>query len=422
MKKLSFCDFLPNYITAGGDMCEVYDCGYGNKGVSVLGTSLGEFEAYTAEVAKTATVYAKNEIAGNLFLTLLVTVDEKEYAVHFSYFPIYGNTRIVWGERGFLPTVDDTVRQSGESRTSVLQYARNGVFNSKTGNGAPGMAYLITLANGNFIVIDGGPRQREEHFTKRLENGEWVDCDRDAEDDCDKLYRLLCERTEKGKKPVIEAWFITHSHSDHVDLACDFLDKYKDEIEVRIAAYNLPDPSVNPTRHENNEVLFELREAIQNRLAEAGAVHWDIRAGQRMSFAGCEVEILHTHEDYFPKSFSWCNHTSSAFRFKFNGKSFMVAGDCENDVCQMMADKYGKTLKSDILQPTHHGVNGACVAFNSAVDPQICLWAMDIYRYYTDSRVLGTQRGFEFNWLLRSDEFGKREHYHSSEDAEIFTD
>ncbi|MBR5539668.1 MAG: hypothetical protein IKU61_07195 [Clostridia bacterium] len=422
MKKLNFCDFLPDYETERGDACTAYDCGYGNTAVSVFATDPSEFFVYTDEIAKNATLYSENKIADNTFLTFVVLHNGKEYAIHLSYCPIYGNARIVWGERGFLPVCDDSVRNSGDTRTSVLQHSRNGVFNSSNGTGAPGMAYIITLANGNFILIDGGPRQREEHFTKKLVNGEWINCERNAEDDCDKLYRLLCERTPEGKKPIIEAWFITHSHSDHVDLAFDFLGKYKDAVDVRIAAYNLPDPLINPVKHENNEVLSGLRKGIQDRLADAGAVHWDIRSGQRMSFAGCEVEILHTHEDYFPKSFAWCNHTSSAFRFKFNGKTFMVAGDCESDICQMMADKYGKELKSDILQPTHHGVNGACVAFNSAVDPQICLWPIDAYRFSTDGRLLGTLRGFEFNWLLRSEEFGHREHYHSSEDAEIFTD
>lgn len=423
MKELNFCSFLPAYKTEQGQASEPYDCDYGNTAVSILGTTLVEFSAYISEISEmNGSPYAENQIANNLFLTFIVSQDGKEYALHLSYYPITGNARIVWGERRFLPTYDDTVRHSGEGRTSVLQYARNGVFNNQPATGAPGMAYIITLANGNFIVIDGGPRQREAHFTKRLENGEWVDGERDIENDCDKLYRLLCERTKEGQKPVIEAWFITHGHIDHTDLAGDFLGKYKDAVEVRVAAYNLPDPLVNPTKHENNEVLFNVRKYIQDRFAEVGAVHWDIHTGQRMSFSGCEVEILHTHEDYFPKSFAWCNHTSCAFRMKFDGKIFMVLGDCESDICQLMADKYGKELKSDILQPTHHGANGGSSALNTVIDPQICLWPIDSYRFFTDTRMLGTQRGYEFNWVLRSPEFGQREHYHNCEDIEIFTD
>ena len=44
---------------------------------------------------------------------------------------------------------------------------------------------------------------------------------------------------------------------------------------------------------------------------------------------GCEVEVLNTPEDYFPTPFAWGNHSGSAFRLKFKGKTFMVLGDCE---------------------------------------------------------------------------------------------
>lgn len=425
MKKMKMCELLPEYESLHGEICEPYDCAYGNTGVSVAGTTLAEFLAYTSEISKTnATLYSEREFVSNRFFTFLITgEDGKEYAVHLTYYPIRGNARIVWGERGFLPVLDSAVFDSGEGRTSVLQYSRNGTYNSQPATGAPGMAYIITLADGSFIVIDGGPRQKDhQHFTKRLENGEWVDGAFTDENDCDKLYRLLCERTPKGQKPVVAAWFITHGHSDHTDLAGDFLGKYKDAVEVRLAAYNMPDPLVHPTKNENNEILFETRKYIQDRFAEVGAVHWNIHTGQRMSFPGCEVEILHTHEDYFPKSFAWCNHTSAAFRLKFKGKTFMVLGDCESDICHLMVYRYGKELKSDILQPTHHGANGGSTDLNAIVDPDVCLWPIDAWRFYTDARMLGFQRGYECNWVLRNDEFRKRAHYHNNEDVEIFTD
>ena len=87
-----------------------------------------------------------------------------------------------------------------------------------------------------------------------------------------------------------------------------------------------------------------------------------------------------------------------------------------------MSYLYGKELKSDILQITHHGANGGYTALNAIIDPEICLWPIDAWRFHTDARMLGFQRGYEFNWVLRNDEIRRRTHYHGSEDAEIFTD
>ena len=424
MKEYSFCEFLPAYVAKIGEISEPYDCEGGNTGVSMVGTTKAEFLAYVSAISATnAKLYAQSEVEGNCFYTYLLTAaDGVEYAVHLTYYPIRGNARVVWGRKGFLPTVDESVFQSGEGRTSVLQYVRNGVYNSQPATGAPGMAYIITLADGSFILIDGGPRQREQHFTKAFVDGEWVDSTPNEEHDCDKLYRLLRERTPEGQKPVIAAWFITHGHSDHTDLAGDFLRKYKDQIEVRIAAYNLPDPLKHPIKNEPSEILHITLQHIVKGFELVGATHWDVHTGQRMSFPGCEVEILHTHEDYFPKSYAWGNHTSSAFRFKFKGKTFMVLGDCESDICHQMFYKYGSYLKSDILQPTHHGANGGSTDLNRAIDPEICLWPIDAWRFHTDGRMLGFQRGYEYNWVLRNDEFKIRQHYHNNEDVEIYTD
>lgn len=424
MKEYRICDFLPDYRAKIGGISEPYDCEDGYVGVSVVGTTAAEFSAYVSEVAATgAKLYTENEIRKNRFVTFLVTNgDGEEYTVHLVHYPIRGNTRIVWGKRGFLPVSDDAVFASGDVRTSILQYRRNGVYNKQPATGAPGMAFIITLADGTFIVLDGGPRQREQHFTKAFVDGEWVDSVPDEEHDCDKLYRLLCERTPEGKKPVVAAWFITHGDSDHTDLAGDFLRKYKDKVEVRIAAYNLPDPLTHPVKNEPNDIRHLTFMHIVKGFEMVGATHWKLHAGQRMSFPGCEVEILHTHEDYFPKAFTWGNHTCSAFRFTFKGKTFLALGDCESDICHQMFYKYGTYLKSDILQPTHHGANGGSTDLNTVIDPDVCLWPIDAWRFHTDGRMLGFQSGYEYNWVLRNDEFKVRKHYHSSEDVEIFTD
>jgi hypothetical protein len=72
---------------------------------------------------------------------------------------------------------------------------------------------------------------------------------------------------------------------------------------------------------KNITTIATYRQIPQTQVVEGfelvGATHWKVHTGQRMSLPGCEVEILHTHEDYFPKSYAWGNHTSSAFRFKF---------------------------------------------------------------------------------------------------------
>ena len=94
----------------------------------------------------------------------------------------------------------------------------------------------------------------------------------------------------------------------------------------------------------------------------------------------------------------------------------MVLGDCEKKLCQFMADVYGAALKSDILQVSHHGVNGACIDLYQAVDPDICFWPIDEFRFFNHVQIRG-EKAWDFNRWILDDSIKKRAHYHSSADT-----
>lgn len=111
------------------------------------------------------------------------------------------------------------------------------------------MGDVVTLADGSFLLIDGGSYV-EMIAARHCENREWMSDEPKIAGDCDGLYALLKFRTPEGKKPVTAAWLFTHAHGDHVDFAGHFLGRSKNNVEVRIGAYNFPAPLMNPTKHE----------------------------------------------------------------------------------------------------------------------------------------------------------------------------
>ena len=58
-----------------------------------------------------------------------------------------------------------------------------------------GMAYIIRLSDGRFVLIDAM-------------YGEY--------DEMDRVYDLLCEQNLLNDIPTIAMWFFTHPHDDHV--------------------------------------------------------------------------------------------------------------------------------------------------------------------------------------------------------------
>lgn len=340
--------------------------------------------------------YTESTMACNRFAAY--TNDNENKTLHLGYYPTLngGTLRLVSVPTGYLPATE----AAGYTRvadTTFTQIKREAVEI----NSAPGMSYIMQLADASFIVIDGGPANTQDE---------------------DALLEYLKALTPDGQKPVIAAWFITHAHSDHMGLANQFLTRYHDEIEVRMAAYNFPtyDTVQNAADVKKNRAAYEpmIEKFIGNiTMYWPQAEHWILHAGQRLYLADAEIEVFFTHEDLFPYEYAWINHTSTAFRIIAGGKTVMILGDCEKTLCRQMADTYGDYLKSDMLQLTHHGANGACLDLYQRIDPDICFWACAQKKYESDERMLGTKEGYEFNAYLRDVTVRSREHYHSSETA-----
>lgn len=350
-----------------------------------------DFEAYRALLVSLGyTLYGENVINGNTYATYC----GKEQTLHLSYTPAFRRIlRIVATPADeYLPPVAAPAYER-VTETTFTQIGRRGAYQI-----ASGMSYIIQLADGTFIISDGGPYD---------------------EQDMHDLYQFLTQRTPAGQKPVISLWMMSHNHSDHYRLALRFFEIYGDKVEVLACAYNFPkfEACVDSNDIQGNRPAFDAGvvgfvDGIKQHWPNA--THWVMHTGQRMIFADVTVEVLYTQEDLYPVPFSWINHTSLAVRLTTEHTSVILLGDCEKSLCQQMADTFGEYLKSDILQLSHHGYNGACMDLYRYIDPEICLWATDGERHANSELQLGTKKGYEFNAFLRDDSIRRRQHYHAS--------
>ena len=277
---------------------------------------------------------------------------------------------------------------------TVTQIGRYGASNS-----AAGESYIIQLEDGSFIVIDGGPLN-------------------DA--DADGLLKFLVDNKPTSHEKPRVIWMFTHLHVDHTDLAVKFLrERYRD-IELTMLCYNFPN-----TQTALKDSLCANTYAL---IGSLGRNYPDMQtyvfhSGQKLKLAGCEIEFLYTQEDYWPQKFETANDTSATWRMNFSsGHSFLVLGDSEKGMCSQMSSIYGDYLESDILQLSHHGLNGATLGIYQNIDPIICFWAIDEQRFLEDPKCLGTQSSsYEFNLWIRSTKWnretgsqGARNHFSAS--------
>lgn len=327
-------------------------CEYSYSGVSARGCE----EYLSALEACGYTLYSEAQTDGNFFACYVSDGAQ----VNLAYYPSLEINRYDYplkpdGHHDYTrPQVLETVRDSVlKAVASARGYLPSGEAPSYARLCEPtvtqmkqmgiGMSYIIQLADGSFIMIDGG---------LGLEGAAEY-----------QLEFLEAHKPSSHKKPRIAAWFFTHAHPDHVIVPVQLLEKYGERLDISLFAHNFIDEAseyAQGFRDGGGKWTLRLQDMIRNSSADELIMH----AGQVVRLAGCDVHVLHTHEDIYPTPIGTLNSASSAFKLVFRDaddeRSFMVVGDMtETNAAFMNAAFDRATLKSDILQVAHHGENAS---------------------------------------------------------------
>ena len=214
-----------------------------------------------------------------------------------------------------------------------------------------GMAYLIRLESGKFILIDST-------------FGEY--------DEVDHIYSLMCEQNATDSLPCVAAWFFTHPHNDHtggfIRMSCE----YRDKIQVERVIYSFPADLCEKT-HDHKAFL----EAIELFGAEIITPH----RSDVLRYDGAEFKVLFTEEDNHIRPLN-VNETSLTMKMTLGNYSVMWLGDLQNVGSRIIMNLYDpKELMCDVLQVGHHGYWGGSDALYRAVDPEIAIWPVPEFRY-----------------------------------------
>ena len=390
---------LPEYKGVG-EMLEIYPCGNENYQLCIKNVADEQVSEYLDQLEKTQySVCEDNSIEKNI---LQVYISE-EYHLYLSYMPDVSTLRLTCGRKKasavrkeiiLCDTVPPTVSQI-QIRT--------------------GMCYCLTLCDGTFLMIDGGLSDTEDE---------------------DRLYDFLCRNAGNGTKPIIRAWFMSHTHPDHTRLAESFMTRYKEEVDVLEAVYNFPDFEKIEVLRESAETNAKNAKCFESTVRECypRAIHTTCHTGEVIAFSGVRVTTIMTHEDIYPTPINSSNHTSSAWRFDFDsGISFMCLGDIWTEMCVQLSRTFSaEYLKADIMQVTHHGLLGGHIDLYRMIDPEICLWPSPEDRFagtWTDPRrvALGKptvqycigEGGCDYNAWIKDSSIKERQHYHAGSTVTI---
>ena len=211
-----------------------------------------------------------------------------------------------------------------------------------------GMTYIIRLADGSFIVVDGG----------------YVN-------DAKNLYKTLCSLSGKESGIRIRAWIFSHAHNDHYPAFGEFAINYADNVKLECVMYSPVPEERAYDKYFNGDILEHI--ALFD-----GAKAVTVHAGMTFKMADVTLEVLNSPEyvykDYESLDF---NESSAVYRVKNDNGSVIFLGDCYDKVSRFLLDTYGDGLKSEMMQVSHHGVEQATVELYDMIAPSLAFWPCD---------------------------------------------
>ena len=349
---------------------------------------------------------AENNIEGNVY----TTYTNGKQIVTLTYTPSTKEMRVLMelSANTSLPTDDNFVPSSNDVATTVTQvgqwyvdttleedvkyYPESGIgnvigeYHDFATAYTSGMGYVIRLADGSFIIIDGG-YETDVH--------------------ADNLYNILKEQAGDGEI-VIAAWIFTHADDDHVGAFRTFTKKYANKVTVERFIYNFPSEESADFAIEIDGVNTNSPSLAQTTQAMAkydGAVVTIAHPGQVFNIRNAKINILFTQEMMQPRNLSYYNSCSMIFNVVLEGKTILFLGDAGGSyetgstLKDALAIYTSATLDADIIQAAHHGFDDteATKDFYTELTPDyVFIPAASEYVVVGDSHVgLGDRAAYE---------------------------
>ncbi len=233
-----------------------------------------------------------------------------------------------------------------------------------------GMSYVWLLADGTFFVIDGG-------YNTPLE--------------AENLCKFLAEKNPRQGKPVVSAWYFSHTHGDHIGAIQAVAANYASAIDVKAFYY-----------HFENSIPSGFRNATA---AWSGAKHYArLHTGMQIELPGITVNVLYTLEDQYSDYPKEGNDYSAVIRVDVTAggttQRVMFLGDIQLKASNRMMKYIGDDiLKSDIVQFSHHGYEGATRQVYNAIAAPTVLWPMN---YVSTQESYGSVCNVFAKWYLKN--------------------
>ncbi|MFA6702130.1 MAG: MBL fold metallo-hydrolase [Dysgonamonadaceae bacterium] len=214
-----------------------------------------------------------------------------------------------------------------------------------------GNSYVIRTDDGKVIVMDGGVKEEEGYLRGFIgAMGNVVDC-----------------------------WFVSHPHSDHIGAFQGILENPKG-IQIRQICQSTFSDALMEREPDSKISAKNYYEAAK----KSGILLTEATLGMTLKFGRTTFRILGIKNEELTSN--PYNNSSMVIRVWDPVKSVLFLGDLGAEAGEKLLNgKYRKQLDCDYMQMAHHGQNGVTMDFYRSVKFRACLWSTPTWVYNNDA-------------------------------------
>ncbi len=205
-----------------------------------------------------------------------------------------------------------------------------------------GMGFIFELKSGHFLLYDGGTKVELPHLVNYLES-----------------------LVPKGEKPIIDAWFISHAHSDHMGILTGFAETsgYADRVYIDSVYFFEPCAEAVTINGDADGVPWNMKfckaAASYLKASDGGQPEmYRPRLGERYYFDEITIDVIYTPELSPVADWDTFNASSIVTMMTIEGQKVLMTGDADWSSQLIYTAMYDKEyFNLTIYQVPHHGIN-----------------------------------------------------------------
>ena len=263
-----------------------------------------------------------------------------------------------------VPTATVKPTQQASATPTKEPTAGGTLYQLADSKGGQMNSYVIQTQNTKLIIMDGG-------------------YDRNKQD----LINLAKEITGQ-QKPEIEAWFFSHTHSDHVNAFSSMFNESatKNALTVKKLYYNITSRDYVVNKEPDSLQTYDnFVKALNTFPANKKVI---VQEGDKIRIDGLIIEVLIT-PDETKSTVVPINDASVIYRLNIGNQRVLFLGDAYETAGVRFYRGYKDDLTADVVQMAHHGSQGIQRSIYKKIEAKACLWPSPQFMWTDENQAGG---------------------------------